>query len=531
MLRARRAAPRPGPAGAPPVAGSTVSDRGPAPGRPAGRQPAGVFDVLAGALERDPDAEAVVTRQRRVTYAGLDALADRAAGALALLGVGPGDRVAAALPNDFDVLVAFHGAMRLGAVWVGVGRALTPTEKAHVITDTGAVVVVGDGFNIGHLEGRVDRGVRLVSQAGWHSALDASTGRPPVPAPDPGAPAAIAYTSGTAGRPRGAVHSQAALVLPGAAVVARRGWGPPLRKADSLPLTTLDTMVLGTLLTAQAGGTAVVVDGADAASIVDWIRRGRATVWSAPPALLRTLLEDPAVTPADLESLEEVWVTGAACPDRLRREFEERLGVRVSRTYGLTEAPAIVSLDDAGGESPPGSSGRPLDHLTVSSVEDEVLLSAATAGPWAGRWRPMIGYWNQPEATAAALEGAALRTGDLGGLDGSGYLHIVGRKDEMIVRGGTRVHPAQVERVLAEAPGVTACAVVGIPDEHLGERVGAVVETSPGGGADRAAVLDHCRDRLADHEVPERLVFVGQLPRDQMGRVRRAAVLGLLTET
>jgi acyl-CoA synthetase (AMP-forming)/AMP-acid ligase II len=210
--------------------------------------------------------------------------------------------------------------------------------------------------------------------------------------------------------------------------------------------------------------------------------------------------------------------------------FEHRFAIRVSRTYGLTEAPALVSIDDLEGERPPGTSGRPLDHISVDSVDGELVLSPADHGPWADRFRPLLGYWHQAEASAATVAGRVLRTGDLGTVEPGGYLRIQGRKSQVIIRGGANVYPAEVERILIDAPGVAGCSVVGVPDERLGQRVGAVVEARPGAHVDVAAVLDHCRIWLATYKVPERLVIVDSLPRNQMGKVPREEVLRLLVE-
>jgi len=218
-----------------------------------------------------------------------------------------------------------------------------------------------------------------------------------------------------------------------------------------------------------------------------------------------------------------VWVGGGDCPDALRRRFEAKFGVPVVRTYGLTEAPALVALDDAHGPRPDGTSGRPLDHLQVGTAGGELVVSGTDRGPWAGRYRPMLGYWNDAAATAAALAGEVLHTGDLGTVEG-GHVRVLGRIKDVIVRGGANVYPAEVERVLGAAPGVRACAVVGVPDERLGERVGAVVE----GSAEAGALVAHCRGQLAAYKVPEKLVVVEALPRNQMGKVPRPQLLELL---
>jgi acyl-CoA synthetase (AMP-forming)/AMP-acid ligase II len=305
--------------------------------------------------------------------------------------------------------------------------------------------------------------------------------------------------------------------------VARRGWGPQLRKGDSLSLNILNMHVLTTLLTAQAGGTAVIFDRADVASIIEWIKAERVTVWNGVPAQLYTMVHDPSIDPDDLASLTEVWVGGADCPDRLRDAFESGFGIKVSRTYGLTEAPALVCLDDLDGARPPGTSGRPLDHVSLRLAgDDEIVLAPAANGPWAGAYRPALGYWPQADSEPV------LATGDLGVMEAGGHLRVIGRKSQVIIRGGANVYPAEVERVLAEAPGVAASAVVGVPDERLGERVGAAIEPRPGSVIDRDSVIDHCRAYLAAYKVPERIVVVEQLPRNQMGKVPRPEVLRLL---
>lgn len=491
--------------------------------------PSGVFDVLRRPLAATPDAPALVTRSARLTYAELDAAADVAAGALAALGVRPGDRVAASLPNDAPIVAAFHGAMRLGAIWVGINQALAPPEKAFMLSDCTAAVLLADDDVADTLDAAgVEHPASVVRPAEWVAACDASAGDPVGPDPDPEAPAAIAYTSGTTGFPKGAVHSQAGLILPGAATVRRRDWGPLLRKGDSLPLTILNMFTLTTLLTAQAGATAIIIDRADVASIVEWIRAERITVWNGPPAQLWTMVRDRTIDPADLATLDEVWVGGADCPDRLRRDFENRFGVRVCRTYGLTEAPALVSLDDWDGTPPEGTSGRPLDHVAISIRDGEIVLGPNPSGPLAGLYRPALGYWGKPEASNGVLEGTTLRTGDLGTLEETGHLRVLGRKSTVINRGGANIYPAEVERVLVEAPGVAACSVVGVPDERLGERVGAAVEAREGKEIDLEAVTTYCRANLAPYKVPERWVVVERLPRNQMGKVPAPAVRELI---
>ncbi|MFI5045194.1 MAG: class I adenylate-forming enzyme family protein, partial [Acidimicrobiales bacterium] len=358
-----------------------------------------------------------------------------------------------------------------------------------------------------------------------------------------GSPAVFAYTSGTTGRPKAVMHSQHNLLLPGAVLVAERGYGPDLRKGDCLPLTIPNMLVLTTLLTAQAGGTCVIMDRLDAPGIAAWIRDEHITTWNGVPAMLSALAIDESVTRDDLASLVEVWSGGDSCPDAIRRSFTEKFGLAPTSTYGLTEAPTVISIDDVDrpGECP-GTSGRPLPHVEVTirtdddeivptGVVGEVCVAPSHRGRWAGRYTPMLGYHGHPDATQEQLRGGALRTGDLGSLDRHGHLTIRSRRSAVIVRGGANVYPAEVERVIREVPGVVDCAVFGVADDRLGQRVAAAVEGLEDSEDSRRAILLACDASLAHYKVPAHVVVVDRLPRNQMGKVNRAELPRLLGDS
>ena len=509
--------------------------------------PKSVVTVLAAALAADPDREALVTASGRWTYRELDALADRATAGWAGLGVVAGQRVAASLANDVDVVAAFHGAMRLGAVWVGINQALAPPEKAFLLDDSGAAVLLCDVATRDQLQphraGLAGLGeVVAVDDGGWAAALAGAEGAAvPAserPAVDPGAPAALAYTSGTTGHPKGAVHTQRNLVLPGAALVASRGYGPDLRKGDCLPLTILNMLVLTTLLVAQAGGTCVVMDTMDARAVASWIERERVTVWNGVPALLYTMVHDESIAPPALASVGDLWVGGADCPEALRESFARKFGLPAVGTYGLSEAPTVVAIDPVGGAHRPGASGvalpqfdlRILDtagHSVPVGQTGEICLAPQDAGPWAGAYHPPLGYWNRPEASATLVQEGVVHTGDIGYLDGDGYLFVRDRLNLVILRGGANVYPAEVERVLAGIDGVAAAAVVGIPDERLGQRVAAAVQLEAGQVVTEETLRAHCLAQLARYKVPERYVFVEGFSRNSMGKIDRSPLARL----
>ena len=511
-----------------------------------GGGPQSVADVLVRGLAADPRAEAIVSRHSRLSYAELDAAAASAAGMLAALGVGPGDRVAASTGNHADIVVCFLGAMRLGAIWVGVNRSAAAEEVAFVMRDAQAAVFVGEPEAIAKLPaGRELPDLRVVvaAEAGdpscdWQSGL---AGAEPIAHRDVDAyaAAALAYTSGTTGRPKGVVHSQHNLLVPGAVINSRSGHASA-RPGVCLPLTILNLIVLGPLTALQAGQCCVLMDRVDAVGIADWVRRERVTTFSAVPAMVYDLLTNPAVDQAALESLIEPGVGGADCPQVLRDLYRQRFGVRITSGYGLTEAPTVVTREDPSTPAVAGSAGRALPHLSVTirdqdgavlaaGQEGEICVAAATDGPFAGVYTPMLGYWNRPDAAAEAFfPGGVLRTGDLGHLDADRNLFVTDRKGDLIIRGGANVYPAEVERVLAGIPGVVACAVVGLPDARLGERVAAAVVLEPGSVATEASIRERCGASLARYKVPERIVVVDALPRNAMGKVVRRQVLAML---
>jgi long-chain acyl-CoA synthetase len=506
-------------------------------------RPTTITETFDHVLNTDPQRLALVGSTRSLRYEELDAAADAAGAALAELGVRPGDRVAACLPNDVDIVVAFHGAMRLGAIWVGVNRALAPAEKETLLAASTPTLFLADPeTTLAHQSTlRVVPADPKDVQGGWADALAASAGAARRPPPDIDAPAAIAFTSGTTGLPKGIVHSQRNLLLPAASLVADRRYDETLRKGDCLPLTILNLQVLTTLLTSAAGGCCILTDRRDARGVAEWITQESVNLWNGVPALLYSMVNDPDIEPAMLRgSLREVWTGGSACPEELLAAFRSRFGVPLYQCYGLTEAPTMVTCEPIGGEHVEGSSGKPLPHLQVCicdeagkevppGTEGEIVVRGADDGPWAGAYTPMSGYWRDNEVEA--FESDELRTGDLATVDTGGNVVVRDRKKLLIIRGGANVYPAEVERVLERAPGVRAGAVIGIADPRLGQRVVAAVEVAPDFSGSAAEIKEYCRVYLARYKVPEQIVVVDELPRNAMGKVQRAQLVDLFMGT
>lgn len=502
-------------------------------------RPLSAARVLDRVAAERPDAEAVVARSGRLTYHELDRQAVRHLRALAALGVRPGDRVAVSLVNDLTLVCLFHATMRLGAMWVGVNRALAPPEKRYLVDDSGSAVFIGEADTVEQVRA-AGAGLRcVVADPGpgseWSGLLDADEVEPADP--DPLAPAAIAYTSGTTGFPKGAVHSQHNLVVPGAMLAASRRFGPELRKADCFPLTILNLQVLSTLLVPQCGGTAIVMDRVDPEGIAGWLAAERATLWNGAPAMLYSLAADDRVSPGSLATLEEVWSGGGRCSPATAQRFRAKFGREVLSTYGSTEVPTVVTVPPRGAPTDVSANGPPLPHLAVHVLgEDGAECPPSTVGEicvgptedptLCSVYRPMLGYWRNPDATRRALRGGLLHTGDVGYLDERGNLVVEDRQQSLIVRGGANVYPAEIARVIEDFPGVAGTCALGVPDERLGSRVVAVIELDEGvdpEAFDTETLRAHCLSNLARYKVPERF-FVGHLPRNAMGKVVAAEV-------
>ena len=502
-----------------------------------GDGPQTVAEVLDRALARAPEREALVGRSGRFTYGELDRAANRAARELSRLGVGQGDRVAACLPNDVDLVVAFLGAQRLGAIWVGINRPLAAPEKAYVLRDSGAVLylVAPD------LAAQVDGIAQVVPVS--PGSVGRGSDDPPRPrvSIDPHDPAAIAYTSGTTGFPRGAVHSHHNLLLPGAVAAATGAYGPEVRQGVVLPLTILNLVVLAPLVAFQDGSACICIDRIDAEGLAEWVRNERVGHFAAVPTVFYDLLTHPSVTRADLASLVRPEVGGAECPEEFRRLYRERFGADVVIGYGMTEAPTAVTRTDGRAAPAAGLCGKAVPQVEIAILDEkdeavpageigEICVAPRASGPWAGVYTPMLGYWKKPEETAVALRGGVYHSGDLGFLDARGDLYIRGRRNELILRGGANVYPAEVERVLQEHPAVAAAAVLGRPDTRLGQRVVAAVQLAAGAAATPEELAAFARERLARYKLPEQIAIVAALPRNAMGKIVKRELEPLFEE-
>jgi len=508
--------------------------------------PQDVASVLDDALARTPYAEAVVGRHARHTYVELEALVNSAAAGLAALGVQQGQHIGCSSTSHPDILIAFMAVQRLGCVWIGIPPKLATPEKTHILRDCEARMFISDGATLEDLADELASLTQLEHLITMEPGNPKSTwarmiarfrgaGRAQVNI-DPWAPAAIAYTSGTTGFPKGVVHSQHNLVLLGASRIQtnpKEFCGPKLRQGVFQPPAILNVIAVAVLTSWMAGGTCVCVDRNDAVGVAQWIERERIEAAIFAPATIFDLLTMPEIDQRALDSLRHIAIGGGPASEELRALVTERFGAPPLMTYGLTEAPGQVALSRLNEPLPAGASGRAHPHIRIailgadgeilpSGMLGEVCIGPSETGPWTGVYTPMLGYWKNPEATAKSLRGGWLRTGDIGSLDEEGYLSLTGRLNDVIIRGGANIYPAEIERVLEGLDTVRACAVLGRPDPRLGETVEAFVQLMPTVTANetvRATLALACRAKLANYKVPAHWTFVDDMPRNSMNKI------------
>lgn len=515
-----------------------------------GEGPQTIGAVLNLQLQAGADRLALVGNSGRYSYAELDQQVTRAARVLRDHGIGKYDRVAACLPNDVDIVIALLACARLGAIWVGINRPLAGPEKAFILGDSGARLYLTDGAGRDELESlQLPQLEHLLCvedsplPGSWRGLLAADDSPLPFEEVNSFDPAAIAYTSGTTGRPKGAVHSHHNVLLPGAIQVEQGNFGPDCPQGVMLPLTILNLMVLAPMTAFQDGSCCVCMDSLKPVDIARWVREERVGHFASVPTVIQDLLTSPEVQPEDLATLGHPDIGGAGIPETFQQLYRERFGRRMTVAYGMTEAPTIVAKTDPNDEPVEELCGRAVEQLEILVVDEndqpvalgdigEICVRPASDGRYANIYTTMLGYWCRPEATAQALAGGMYHTGDVGYLDSGKRLFIRGRSNDLVIRGGANVYPAEVERVLAGHPAVAEAAVLGIPDERLGQRVGAALELVQGANYTSAEALsreiqDYCGEQLARYKVPEEVRIVDALPRNAMNKVIKPQLLDL----
>ncbi len=496
-----------------------------------------IATMLRESARSHPDKAAVIVGDVQLTYAQIDALSDQMAAGLRASGFKPGDAIGLQLPNLPQFVIGYFALLKAGCVVVPMNVLLKAPEIAFQLGNSHAKALISWA---GTAE-EADRAVKAVgvehlyvvntpgtpeAEVGLRFETLLGAGDPNAPAPfeqtSPDDTAVIVYTSGTTGTPKGAELTHFQLLMN--ADTPGRVFG--VRDDDvvlvALPLFHVFGLSSQLDVCVRFAATMVLMPRFDAAAAIEAIRRHGVTIFEGVPTMYLALLAEE-VAPEDVATLRVGVAGGASLPAEVLDAFEERFGIVILEGYGMTETASTITFNVSATDRRIYSVGKPIWGVEVAvwGEGDRVLPRGADhVGEIVVRGvNTMKGYYDDPGATAAAFPRGWMRTGDLGYVDDDGYLFIVDRKKDLIIRGGYNVYPREVEEVIYTHPAVAEAAVIGVPDERLGEEVKAFVVTKPDMALHRDELREFLVERMAAYKYPRIIEFRAELPHGPTGKV------------
>ncbi|MBK8809639.1 MAG: long-chain-fatty-acid--CoA ligase [Acidobacteria bacterium] len=492
-------------------------------------------DLLARNARNFPDDVGLIFEEKRFTWKELNGRAQAFAGALLRLGLEPGDRVAIYARNSNRWVEALFGLAQVGLVSVTVNYRLTATEVAYIVEDSGAKAIICDESTVANAH-QVESQVESVKHVIDSEFFEKLVGDPRSQIADRRsqiagqAPAMLLYTSGTTGFPKGAVYSHLSLLV--GMLVHVHAIASRQTHRVLLPSPLYSAAGIAGIYCAVYVGSQISLINYDVETACATIERDRITFTNLVPTTIQMLLASEVSRRYDLSSLEVLLYGGSPIPEPVLREAMERFprcGFR--QTFATTEtgcsgtvlepAEHRMALEDPIRRHLLRSCGRPQTNVDVAIVDDEWnFLPAGETGEIAIRTEAnMIGYWNNPDATAKTIRDGWLRTGDMARRDSDGYFYLVDRKNDMIVSGALNVYPSEVERVLQTHPDVFEVAVIGVPSEKWGEEVKAIVVLKEGSKISDIEIIGYCEGKIAGFKKPKSVAFADRLPRNLTGKI------------
>ncbi|MGY1899888.1 acyl-CoA synthetase [Nocardia gipuzkoensis] len=474
-----------------------------------------------------PSAVAITTADRSVSYLQLHDRVSRAAEVLRQRGIRRGDRIAYLGPNHPAYLELLFAAGRVGAVFVPLNARSTAVEIGYLLEDSGARLLIYTADFDGSVAGIADQGLlRVDGPGGYEELLAAASGAEidePVGLEDV---CLVMYTSGTTGRPKGAMLTHGNLTWNCVNVIIESDIAADEVALIAAPLFHAAALGMVCLPTLLKGGRVVLLEKFDPATVLDLIERERVTWMFGVPTMFDALADHERWSDADLSSLRILLCGGAPVPHTTIQRYLDR-GLSFLQGYGMTEtAPGALLLDRAHAESKLGSAGVPSFFTDVRVVDDEgqpvaphVRGEVVVSGP-----NVMRGYWGQPEATAAVLRDGWFHSGDVALVDDDGYVYLVDRLRDVVISGGENIYPAEVEQALCRHAAVASCVVIGVPDQRWGQVGKAIVVPVEGAAVTERELRDFVRGQLASYKVPQRIVFVDELPTTGSGKIHKTVV-------
>ncbi|QHE68736.1 class I adenylate-forming enzyme family protein [Rhodococcus sp. WAY2] len=488
---------------------------------------ANVIDPVCFHADTTPDNIALRGADSTLTYRQLQIASTTYAGALREWGISPGDRVLLAAPSVPEFVVAYLAIQAAGAVVVPVNTMSTRPETEYVLSDAGvslAILWYELGPAMSQAAAALDVPVWTLSPE-----IVVSDGlQKPIVDRDGEDTAAILYTSGTTGRPKGAELTVGNL-LSGGQIGAECSRGSSEdRTGTGLPLFHVFGQASVMMATFTGGGSLSLLARFDPSAMLAMLRRDRLTIMAGVPTMWNAMLHAAGdADPEDFAQLRIAISGGASLPGEVARAFETRFGCTILEGYGLTETTAFGTFNDIDRGGKIGYTGRAVPRMEVEVRDhDGNQCTPGTVGEvFVKGPTVMKGYWRRPVDTADVLSPDGwFRTGDLGCVDSDGDLRIVDRVKDLIIRGGYNVYPSEIEEVLYTHPDVVEAAVVGVPDDHYGEEVAAVVALLPGSELDGAELTRWTRERLSAYKIPRIISIVDALPKGSTGKILKRSI-------
>lgn len=511
-------------------------------------------DILANGRADYPNNVALKTKNQKWTYQEIDAQTNVIAKGLKKLGIGKGDRVSILMPNSPYFVLGYFGIVKLGAVTVPVNVMFKEQEIAHLLNDSGAValytvpafvpliqsiaselpslksIIVVDTIdspsdkNTDTFDNQEDSkfiiaSLREILNSGEeelnlnYEVKDNDT-------------ASFLYTSGTTGRPKGAMLTHRNLVYN--AYQARLS--TELKSLDValcvLPMFHSFAWTTSVLMPLSAGASVIIMDSFMPQPFLKTVVEEKVTFITAVPTMFTMLLQVPDISPQHFSNVRLAYSGGASLPGEVLKKFNEKLGLKIIEGYGLSECSPVCTANPCNGICKAGSIGKPLQDIECKIIdEDGNQVPVNTPGELLFRGpNIMKGYFNMPEETAKVLKDGWLHTGDIGYMDEEGYLYIVDRKKDLIIAGGLNVYPREIEEVLYSHPKVAEAAVIGMPDPLRGEIIKAFIALKNGESATSREFIKYCQERLANYKLPKVVEFVDSLPKNSTGKILKRAL-------
>ncbi len=496
-----------------------------------------VQELIAGQAQAMPDKVFMYYRDTTKTYRELDDISNRIGNGLLSLGIRKGDRVTLLIPNRPEFIYAWFGLMKIGAVMVPINVQFKPDEVQYIVNNSEASLIITTGAFQDALTGR--RGAMPLLKhivvidpkdtAGIMPFERVVSGDASMPGVDVDGNdyASLIYTSGTTGYPKGVIDTHHNYIANAHQIAGAAAFTDQDRAMLILPLFHCNAQVVTVVSPMYAGASFVLMEGFSPRDFLPAIDRYRPSTFSGVPTVYAILNSLPDAEKYDLSSLRFVICGAAPMPVEVFTTFEKKYKAFILEGYGLSEATCASIINPLKGKRKIGSIGRPLDGQEARILDDSNReLRQGEIGEICIRGDVvMTGYYKNQEATAVAIKDGWLHTGDIGYVDEEGYFYIIGRKKEMIIRGGENIYPKEIEEVLYRHPGVQDAAVVGIPDPKWGEEVFGFVVPKQGMQIQEQELIAFLKEKVADYKIPKKFVLQDAFPKTATGKIQKNKIV------